>query len=191
MPTGRRRATSTSGAGRTRRTGTSGPRARRSPRPAAPRWTTRAAARSGRHEPWVGFRDATDTKETFYLFDRTDFTDGTNRTNPKKSVTVSKRTDITQQSWAVTEHRIYRITGSTNDDPPNGKGLHQLDVLDWSGKLLLSKFDITKMAISTTSDEPEGLTFTGTPGSVLAGKREGSTDPAKRSYPLWKMTNLP
>jgi hypothetical protein len=145
----------------------------------------------GSHEPWVGFRDATDTKETFYLFDRTDFTDGTNRTNPKKSVTVNKRTDITQQSWAVTEHRIYRITGSTNDDPPNGKGLHQLDVLDWSGRLLLSKFDITKMAISTTSDEPEGLTFTGTPGSVLAGKREGSTDPAKRSYPLWKMTNLP
>ena len=48
---------------------------------------------------------------------------------------------------------------------------------------MLLELDVTKMAISTTSDEPEGLTFTGTPGSVLAGKREGSTDPAKRSYP--------
>ena len=64
-------------------------------------------------------------------------------------------------------------------------------MFDWAGKLLLSKLDVTKMAISTTVDEPEGLTFTGTPGSVLVGKREGSTDPAKRSYPLWTMTNLP
>ena len=81
--------------------------------------------------------------------------------------------------------------GSTNDDPPHGSRLHILDVFDWSGRLLLDRFDITAMAISTTSDEPEGVTFTGTPGAVLVGKREGSTDPAKRSYPLWKMSGLP
>lgn len=144
----------------------------------------------GSHEPWVGFRDATDTKETFYLFDRTDFTDGTNRTKPVKSVTISKQTARAQQSWCLDEHRIYRISGSTNDDPPNGTKLHVVEVFDWAGKRLL-ELDVTKMAISTTSDEPEGLTYSGTPGSVLAGKREGSTDPAKRSYPLWTLTGLP
>ena len=140
---------------------------------------------------WVGFRDATDTKETFHLFDRTDFTGGENRTKPVKSVTVSKRTDMTQQSWAVSDDPDLSALGSTNDDPPNGKGCTQLDVFDWSGKLLLSKFDVTAMAIETSSDEPEGVTFTGTPGSVLLGKREGSSDPSKRSYPLWTMTGLP
>jgi hypothetical protein len=144
----------------------------------------------GSHEPWVGFRDATDTKETFYLFDRTDFTDGTNRTNPAKSVTIAKQTARAQQSWCVDERRIYRISGSTNDNPPNGTNLHVVEVFDWAGAKLLS-LDVTKMAISTTSDEPEGLTYTGTPGSVLAGKREGSTDPAKRSYPLWTLVGMP
>jgi hypothetical protein len=145
----------------------------------------------GSYEPWVGFRDATDTKETFYLFDRTDFTDGTNRTDPEKSVTIAKRNDYTQQTWAVSDSRIYRLMGQTNDDPPNGNRLHILDVFDWSGRLLLDRWDLTAMAISTTSDEPEGLTFSGTPGDLLAGKREGSTDPTKRSYPLWTLTGLP
>jgi hypothetical protein len=144
----------------------------------------------GSHEPWVGFRDATDTKETFHLFDRTDFTDGTNRTRPVKSVTISKQTKRSQQSWCVDERRIYRISGSTNDNPPHGNMLHVLEVFDWSGTRLL-ELDVTGMAISTTSDEPEGLTYTGAPGSVLAGKREGSTDPAKRSYPLWTLVGMP
>jgi hypothetical protein len=144
----------------------------------------------GSHEPWVGFRNATDTKETFYLFDRTDFTDGTNRTHPAKTVTITKQTKRSQQSWAVTADRIYRLSGSTNSDPPHGTMLHVFEVFDWSGARLL-ELDVTGMAISTSSDEPEGVTFTGTPGSVLVGKREGSTDPAKRSYPLWILTGLP
>jgi hypothetical protein len=144
----------------------------------------------GSHEPWVGFRDATDSKETFYLFDRTDFTDGTNRTRPAKQVTISKQTKRSQQSWAVTEDRIYRLSGSTNDDPPHGTMLHVFEVFDWSGARLL-ELDVTAMSIDTSSDEPEGITFTGTPGDVLVGKREGSTDPKKRSYPLWKMVGLP
>jgi hypothetical protein len=143
----------------------------------------------GSHEPWVGFRDATDTKETLYLFDRTDFTDGTNRTQPVKSVTISK-TNLTQQSLCLDEHRIYRISGSTNDNPPHGTGLHVVDVFDWTGAKLLT-LDVTAMSIETTSDEPEGLTYTGTPGSVLAGKREGSSDPKKRSYPLWQLVGMP
>lgn len=145
----------------------------------------------GSYEPWVGFRDATDTRETFHLFDRTDFTGNVNRTHPVKSVTVDKRTSYTQQTWAVSDTRIYRLMGSTNDDPPHGSRLHILDVFDWSGRLLLDRFDLTAMSIDTTSDEPEGLTFTGTPGNLLAGKREGSTDPKKRSYPIWTLTGLP
>lgn len=145
----------------------------------------------GSYEPYVGFRDATDTRETFYLFDRTDFTGNVNRTNPIKSVTVDKRTNYTQQSWAVSDTRIYRIMGSTNDDPPHGSKLHIIDVFDWSGKLLLDRFDVTAMSIETSSDEPEGLTFSGTPGSLLAGKREGSSDPSKRSYPIWTLSGLP
>lgn len=145
----------------------------------------------GSHEPWVGFRNATDTRETFYLFDRTDFTDGSNQTSPAKTITVDKRTNYTQQSWAVTADRIYRIMGSTNDDPPHGTRLHILDVFDWSGRLLLDRFDITAMSIDSSSDEPEGVTFTGTPGNLLAGKREGSSDPGKRSYPVWTITGLP
>ena len=106
-------------------------------------------------------------------------------------MTVSKRTNYTQQTWAVSDSRIYRLMGSTNDDPPHGDRLHILDVFDWSGKLLLDRFDVTAMCIDTTSDEPEGLTFSGTPGSLLAGKREGSTDPNKRSYPIWTISGLP
>lgn len=144
----------------------------------------------GSHEPWVGFRDATDTKETFYLFDRTDFTGNVNRTKPAKSVTIAKQTARSQQSWAVTADRIYRLSGSTNSNPPHGTMLHVFEVFDWSGKRLL-ELDVTAMAMETTSDEPEGVTFTGTPGSVLVGKREGSTDSRKRSYPFWKMSGLP
>lgn len=144
----------------------------------------------GSHEPWVGFRDATSSQETFYLFDRTDFTGNVNRTKPAKSVTIAKQTKRSQQTWSVSEDRIYRLSGSTNDNPPKGTMLHVLEVFDWSGKCLLT-LDVTAMSIDTTSDEPEGITFSGTPGSVLAGKREGSTDPKKRSYPIWSLTGLP
>ena len=106
-------------------------------------------------------------------------------------MTVNKRTDITQQSWCLTDTRIYRFLGATNDDPPHGKGLHELDVLDWNGALLLSKFDVTAMHIESTSDEPEGCTFSGTPGSLLLSKREGSSDKTKRSIPIWTMSGLP
>lgn len=144
----------------------------------------------GSYEPWVGFRNATDTKETLSLFDRTDFTDGTNRSTPAKEVTIAKRTDYTQQTWAVSEDRIFRLYGSTNQNPGSGKNLHILDVYSWAGTCL-GTFDLTAMTVDTTSDEPEGLTFTGTPGDLMAGKREGSTDPAKRSYPIWTVVGLP
>lgn len=140
----------------------------------------------------VGFRDASDTKETIYLFDRTDFTDGTNKTKPKKSVTIAKRTDLTQQSWACNESRIYRIYGSTNESPDPSGGKHVFDVFDWSGKCLLSKFDITGMhQKGATEDEPEGICFSAAPGNVLAAKREGSASASKRSYVVWTMTGLP
>jgi hypothetical protein len=145
----------------------------------------------GTYEHWVGFRDATDTRETFTLHDRFGFTDPANNSPaPVKRITVNKRKSPTQQTWAFSDTRIYRLYGATNSDPPNGSKLHLLDVLDWSGKLLLS-LDITKMHVPTTSDEPEGITFTGTPGSLLVGKREGSTDKAKRTYPIWQMSGLP
>jgi hypothetical protein len=138
----------------------------------------------------VAFRNATDTKETFSIFDRTDFTDGSNRTKPIKEVTISKQTARTQQTTAASESRIYRLSGSTNDNPPHGTKLHVLEVFDWAGKRLL-EMDVTAMYIETTSDEPEGLTFSGNPGSLMASKREGSTDPSKRSVPVWTMSNLP
>ena len=51
------------------------------------------------------------------------------------------------------------MSGSTNDNPPHGTMLHVFEVFDWSGQRLL-ELDVTAMAISTTSDEPEGITFT-------------------------------
>lgn len=138
----------------------------------------------------VAFRNATDTKETFSIFDRTDFTDGTNRTKPIKEVTISKQTARTQQTTAADENRIYRLSGSTNDNPPHGTKLHVLEVFDWTGKRLL-EMDVTAMHIETTSDEPEGISFTGNPGNLLVSKREGSSDPSKRSVPVWTITGLP
>jgi hypothetical protein len=145
----------------------------------------------GTFEHWVGFRDATDTRETFTLHDRFGFTDPANNSpKPVKKVTVNKRTSPTQQSWAFSDTRIYRLFGATNQNPPNGSKLHLLDVLDWSGEVLTT-IDITRMSVPTSSDEPEGITFTGTPGALLVGKREGSSDKSKRTYPIWQMTGLP
>jgi hypothetical protein len=145
----------------------------------------------GTYEHYVGFRAANDTHETFTIHDRFGFTDPKNNTSrPIRKVTVKKRTDYTQQTWSVSDTRIYRFMGKTNTDAPKGTRKHILDVFDWAGKLLLDRFDLTAMAVPTTSDEPEGLTFTGTPGSVLAGKREGGSKP-NRSYPIWQLTGLP
>jgi hypothetical protein len=146
----------------------------------------------GTYEHYVGFRSANSTKETLSLHDRYGFTDPDNNSQaPIKKVTLPKREGDIHQSWAVSDTRIYRINGETNHNPPNGKRLHTLDVFDWKGKLLLDRFDITKMSIPTESDEPEGVTFTGTPGLLMAGKREGSTNKTKRSYPIWTITGLP
>jgi len=145
----------------------------------------------GTYEHFVGFRAANDTHETFTVHDRFGFTDPKNNTaKPIRRVTVAKRTNYTQQTWSVSDTRIYRFMGKTNTDAPKGTRLHILDVFDWSGKLLLDRMDLTAMSIPTTSDEPEGLTFTGTPGSVLAGKREGGAK-ENRSYPIWQLTGLP
>ena len=139
----------------------------------------------------VAFRSATDTKETISIFDRTDFTDGTNRSKPIKEVTLSKRTDLTQQSWSCNESRIYRIYGSTNESPDPSGGKHVLDVFDWAGTCLLSKFDVTGMHLSgSDEDEPEGLCFAAN-GAVLAAKREGGASASARDYVVWEMTGLP
>lgn len=141
----------------------------------------------------VCFRDATDTKETFYLFDRTDFTGGDNRTNPLRSCTLSKRTDKTQQSWAASDDRIYRIYGSTNEDTEHEHDdRHIVDVYTWDGDCLVDGMDITDMFQPGASEsEPEGICFTASPGEVLAGIREGSASASEREYVLWRMVNLP
>lgn len=140
----------------------------------------------------VAFRDATDTTETFYLFDRTDFTDGTNKTTPMKSRKVNKRTDRAQQSYGATNDRIYRIYGSTNETPGSSSGKHTLDVFDWNGNLLLDRMDLKNMYRSGCDEnEPEGIAFVSTPGAILCGMREGPASASKRSYVLWEMTNLP
>lgn len=136
----------------------------------------------GSHEPYVGFRGANSSHEIFTLHNRFDFADG--RRTPLLEVSVRKRTSMTQQTWAVTRKRIYRLMGSTNKSPGKGTRRHILDVYSWDGILLIDRMDVTKMTVHTTSDEPEGLTFTGTPGQLLAGKREGGSKP-RRSYPLW------
>lgn len=146
----------------------------------------------GVFEHFVAFRAANSTKETFTLHDRFGFTDPQNNSAaPIKKVSLAKRTNYTQQSWAVTDTRIYRIMGKTNTDAGKGSRKHILDVFNWSGKLLLDRFDLTAMSLpGATSDEPEGLTFTGTPGSVLAGKRSGPNN-RTRTYPIWQLINLP
>lgn len=147
----------------------------------------------GGYDDRVAFRNATDTKETFSLFDRTDFTDGTNRTKPIKEVTVSKRTSYTQQSYLATESRIYRIYGGTDENckgSPTKK--HTADVFDWSGTLLLSDWNITEMHQSSSTEcEPEGIAGVGNPGAILWGKREGPGSASKRSYVIWESTGLP
>ena len=141
----------------------------------------------GSYEPFVGWRKADSTKETFYLHNRFDFLAG--KTTPLKQVTISKATNLTQQSWAVSETRIYRLLGKTNQEPGTGTKRHVLDVFDWNGKNLLNDFDLTKMSVKTTSDEPEGVTFDAD-GNLMVGKREGGSKPY-RSYPIWTMKNLP
>jgi len=147
----------------------------------------------GGYDDRVAFRDASDTKETIYLFDRTDFTDGTNRTKPIKQVTLNKRTSYTQQSYFATESRVYRIYGSTDENckgSPTKK--HTFDVFDWSGKLLLGDWNITEQHQSSSTEcEPEGIAGVGTPGAILAGKREGPGSASKRSYVIWELTGLP
>lgn len=140
----------------------------------------------------VAFRDATDSKETFSIFDRTDFTDGTNKTKPKKTVTVSKRTTYGQQGWGCNESRIFRLMGSTDENCSSGGKMHILDVMDWTGKLLLDQFDVTNMHRSgSTECEPEGIAFS-TNGSVAyAGKREGPASASKRAYVVWELTGMP
>ena len=146
----------------------------------------------GTFEHYVGFRDATDVTETFTLHDRFGFTDPAhNSVTPLKKLTIKKDMTPTQQSWAMTGSRIYRLNGATNHDAGKGTKKHVLDVLDWSGKFLLTDFDVTSMSLpGATSDEPEGVTFTGTPGSVLVGKRSGPNNHG-RTYPIWLMTGLP
>lgn len=141
----------------------------------------------GTHEPYVGFRGANDTRETFSLHDRVDFVGG--NTTPLLEVTVPKRTSMTQQTWALSPERIYRLMGATNQVPGKGTRRHILDVFSWDGALLVDRLDVTAMTVPTTSDEPEGLTFTGSPGQLLAGKREGGSKP-KRSYPIWTITGV-
>ena len=145
----------------------------------------------GTYESYVGFRAATSTHETFSLHDRFGWTDPKNNSaKALKRVTVKKRTSHTQQSWAFSSTRIYRLLGKTNTDAGRGTNKHILDVLDWTGKLLTT-VDVTTMSLpGATSDEPEGVTFTGTPGSVLVGKRSGPNNHT-RTYPLWQMTGLP
>ncbi len=147
----------------------------------------------GGYNDRVAFRDASDTKETFYLFDRTDFTDGTNRTTPIKKVTVSKRTSYTQQSYLATESRIYRIYGSTDENcqgSPTKK--HTFDVFDWAGNLLLGDFNITEAHRSSSDEcEPEGIAGAGSPGAILMGKREGPASASQRAYVIWELTGLP
>jgi hypothetical protein len=146
----------------------------------------------GTHEHYVGFRAASSTHESFSIHDRFGFTDPKNNSSaPLKKVTLKKDMTPTQQSWAVSFSRIYRFNGKTNTDAGDGSKLHVLDVFDWSGKALLMDFDVTAMSLpGATSDEPEGLTFTGTPGSVLAGKRSGPNNHG-RTYPIWQMVGLP
>lgn len=138
----------------------------------------------------ICFRDATDTTETFYLFDRTDFTDGSNRTAPHRTCKLAKRTSHPQQSWAASDERIYRIYGSTNEDTEHDHdNRHVFDVFDWTGRCLVDALDITDMyRAGCTESEPEGIAA---PGPVYAGIREGSASAGKRSYVLWRMVNLP
>lgn len=147
----------------------------------------------GSHEYLVGFRTATDDQETLSVHDRRGFTDPDNYSDdPIHKVTINKRTDRTQQTWAVSRDRIYRLYGSTNETCGSSSGKHTLDVLDWSGKMLLSAFDLRNMyRPGATENEPEGLTFTGEPGSLLVGMREGGASAEERSYVWWEMTGLP
>lgn len=146
----------------------------------------------GTYEHYVGFRAANSTKETFTLHDRFGFTDPDhNSAKPIKKVSLAKDTSPTQQSWAVTDTRIYRFRGKTNTDAGKGSKKHVLDVYDWSGRALLRDFDVTAMSLpGATSDEPEGVTFSGTPGTVLVGKRSGPSNKS-RTYPIWQMVGLP
>jgi murein DD-endopeptidase MepM/ murein hydrolase activator NlpD len=141
----------------------------------------------GTHEPFIGWRDADSTYETFYLHNRYDFVDG--KTTPLKTVKVKKGTNLTQQSWTMDDKRIIRLYGKTNLDPGEGTKKHVIDVLNWKGELLLNDFDITDMTVDTTSDEPEGVTWDER-GDLLAGKREGGSKP-NRSYPIWTIKNIP
>jgi len=147
----------------------------------------------GTYESYVGFRSANDTDETLSIHDRYGFTDPDNNSaDPIKQVKIKKRTDRTQQTWAVSLDRIYRLYGSTNETCGSSSGKHTLDVLDWSGKLLLDRFDLRNMYRSgATENEPEGITFTGEPGTVLVGMREGGSSVNARSYVWWQMTGLP
>ena len=78
----------------------------------------------GTYESYVGFRAATSTHETFSLHDRFGWTDPKNNSAKAiRRVTVKKRTSHTQQSWAFSTGRIYRLLGSTNTDA--GKGSEQ------------------------------------------------------------------
>ena len=146
----------------------------------------------GTYESFVGFRSATSTHETITLHDRFGFTDPDNNSaKPIKRVVLKKDMTPTQQSWAVSLSRVYRLNGATNTDAGEGKAKHVLDVFDWAGKPLLMDFDITSMSLpGATSDEPEILTFTGTPGSLLVGKRSGPNNHG-RTVPIWQMTGLP
>lgn len=147
----------------------------------------------GTYESYIGFRSASDTQETMTIHNRFGFTDPANNSaDPIHKITIKKRTDYTQQSWAVSKDRIYRIYGKTNETPGSGSGKHVFDVLDWNGKLLVDRLDIRTMyQKGCTENEPEGITFSGAPGSILAGMREGPASPPKRSYIWWEMTGLP
>jgi len=147
----------------------------------------------GSYEHYVGFRSANDTEETMTIHDRFGFTDPDNNSaDPIHKIKIKKRTDRTQQSWAVSLDRIYRLYGSTNETCGSSGGKHTLDVLDWSGKMLVNGLDLRNMYRSgATENEPEGITFTGEPGSVLVGMREGGSSVSARSYVWWKMTGLP
>ena len=146
----------------------------------------------GTYESYIGFRASSGGNETFSIHDRFGYTDPKNNSaKALKRVTVPKDARPVQQTVAMSLSRIYRFRGHTNTDAGKGSKLHVLDVLDWSGKVLLKDFDVTAMSLpGATSDEPEGLTFTGTPGSLLVGKRSGPTNKS-RTYPIWQMTGLP
>lgn len=140
------------------------------------------------HGEYLAFRAK---GEVISLHDRADFLRGKEAPFKKVNLSTAGGSSAVSQAWAASIDRIYNFSGYTNSNPGSGSHKHELDMWDWKGKHVGDEIDVTKMYISSSSDEPEGITFSGDPGNVMLGKRVGSTSPGKRKYPIWTVTGLP